>query len=62
MVLVRTERAALLKHGVHQRGLTVVDVGDDSDIAYFGIQGKHSSDCDWGLLLLYYGGEVPRAN
>ena len=38
MVLVGAERAALLQHGVNQRGLTVVDVGDDSDVAYFGIQ------------------------
>jgi hypothetical protein len=33
MVLVRAKGAALLQHSVHQRGLAVIDVGDDSDIA-----------------------------
>ena len=27
------ERAALLQHGVNQRGLAVVNVGDDGDVA-----------------------------
>src|SRR5258708_10554897 len=58
VVLVGAERTALLQHGVDQRGLAVVYVGDDSDVAYFGIQVENSSDCDWGLLLLYYGGAL----
>jgi hypothetical protein len=32
-------------------------MGDDSDIAYFGIQVKTPRTAIWGLLLLYYGGE-----
>ena len=32
-VLVGAECAALLQHGVDQRGLAVVDVGDDGDVA-----------------------------
>ena len=32
-MLVGAESAALPQHGVHQRGLAVVDVGDDGDIA-----------------------------
>ena len=32
-VLVGAKGAALPQHGVHQRGLAVVDVGDDGDIA-----------------------------
>jgi hypothetical protein len=35
----------------------MVHVGDDSDIAYFGIQVKTPRTTVWGLLLLYYGGE-----
>ena len=31
--LVVAEDAALAEHGVHQRGLAVVDVGDDGDVA-----------------------------
>ena len=31
--LVRRERAGLPEHGVDQRGLAVVDVGDDRDVA-----------------------------
>ena len=33
MGLVGAEGAALVEHGVHQRGLAVVDVRDDGDIA-----------------------------
>ena len=32
-LLVRTEYAALLQHLVHQRGLAVVDVGDNGDVS-----------------------------
>ena len=32
--LVRTERAGLAEHGVDERGLAVVDVGDDRDVAH----------------------------
>src|SRR5262249_52483974 len=37
-VLVGAERAALFQHGVNQRSLAMVDVGDDSDIADRGTQ------------------------
>ena len=37
-VLVGAKCAALLQHGVDQRGLAVVDVGDDGDIANGGSQ------------------------
>ncbi len=33
VVLVGAKRATLLQHGIDQRGLAVVDVGDDCDIA-----------------------------
>ncbi len=33
VMLVGAKRAALLQHGVDQRGLAVVDVRDDGDIA-----------------------------
>ncbi len=33
MVLVGTKGAALLQHGVDQRGLAVVNVRDDGDVA-----------------------------
>ena len=33
MVLVFAEDSALIQHGVHQRGLAVIDVRNDSDIA-----------------------------
>jgi hypothetical protein len=33
VVLIGAKSAALLQHSVHQRGLAVVDVGDNSDIA-----------------------------
>ena len=36
--LVVAEGAALAQHGVNQRGLAVVDVGDDSDIANTWVQ------------------------
>ena len=36
--LVGAESAALAEHGIHQRGLTVVDVGDDGDVANTGAQ------------------------
>jgi hypothetical protein len=31
--LTFAEDAALLEHGVHEGGLTVVDVGDDGEVA-----------------------------
>jgi hypothetical protein len=34
-LLVRGEGAGLLQELVHQRGLAVVDVGDDGDVAQF---------------------------
>ena len=37
-VLVRAERAGLPEHRVHERGLAVVDVGDDGDVADIGAQ------------------------
>ncbi len=37
-VLIGAEGAALAKHGVNQRGLAVVHVGDDGDIANAGSQ------------------------
>ena len=40
---VRPEDAALVQHGVHQRRLAVVDVGDDGDIAAEGVG-------DWSRL------------
>jgi hypothetical protein len=33
MMFVGAKRAALLQHGVNQRGLAVVNVRDDCDIA-----------------------------
>jgi len=33
VMLVGAERAALLQHGVNQRGLAVVNVRDDGDVA-----------------------------
>jgi len=33
VVLVSAEGAALLEHGIDERGFAVVDVGDDCDIA-----------------------------
>jgi len=33
VVLVGAKNAALLQHGVHERGLAMVDVRDDSDVA-----------------------------
>ena len=33
MSLVGAPGAALVEHGVHQRGLTVIDVRDDGDVA-----------------------------
>ena len=35
--LVGPEDAALMQQGVHQRGLAVVDVGDDGDVAPGGV-------------------------
>ncbi len=59
--LVVAESAALPEHGVNQRGLAVVHVGNNGDVA-----NTQDSDrkllrvANSGLLLLYYGGEVPR--
>ena len=41
--LVVAEGAALAKHGVNQRGLAVIHVGDDGDIANTRIQIDNSS-------------------
>ena len=54
VVLIGAERAALLQHGVDQRGLAVVDVGDNGDIADACTQ-KESFQI-YCLLLLYYAG------
>ncbi len=40
-VLVGAENAALVEHGVDQRGLAVVDVRDDGDVAKVGILNFH---------------------
>src|SRR5207302_10091897 len=48
-LLVRTKRAALAQHSVHQRGLAVVHVRDDSDVANTRTQ-SHSALAIW----LYY--------
>jgi hypothetical protein len=32
-LLISAERAGLLQHGVDQRGLAMVDMGDNSDVA-----------------------------
>src|SRR5208282_1717210 len=42
--LVVAEGAALAEHGVDQRGLAVVDVGDDSDVADARVQIENSSE------------------
>jgi hypothetical protein len=55
--LVIAESAALAEHGVYQRGLAVIHVGDDGDVANTWIQIENSSGLPfWGLVLLYYGG------
>src|SRR4030095_11061253 len=41
---VGAERSTLMKHRVHERGLAVVDVGDDGNVAAQGI-GNHSTEC-----------------
>jgi hypothetical protein len=41
--LVIAESAALAKHGVNQRGLAVIHVGDDGDVANTRIQIENSS-------------------
>ncbi len=40
--LVGGEGAGLTQHGVDQRGLAVVDVGDDRDVAQVGAESRHS--------------------
>ncbi len=47
--LVVAESAALPKHGVDQRGLAVVHVGNDGDVANTRIQTKTPQDCKLGL-------------
>ena len=42
-VLVGAERAGLAEHGVDERGLAMVDVGDDGDVADVVAAGEH----DW---------------
>ena len=41
--LVAAERAGLAQHPVHERGLAVVDVGDDRDVAQVGPDRERSS-------------------
>ena len=41
VLLVLAEDAALVEHGVHQRGLAMVHVGDDGDVANGGVAGFH---------------------
>src|ERR1017187_9941657 len=48
--LVRREGAGLLEQAVHQRGLAVVDVGDDGDVAdraLHGLAGGRGSGGAW---------------
>jgi hypothetical protein len=40
MGFVRAKRAALLQHGIDQRGLAMVDVRDDGDVANTCTQNK----------------------
>src|ERR1019366_1126154 len=61
--LVVAEGAALPEHGVHQRGLAVIHVGDNGDVANTWVQIENSSGFAFGrVLLLYYGGELWRLN
>jgi hypothetical protein len=47
----------LAKHGVNERGLAVIHVGNNGDVANTRIQIENSSEVQiYGLLLLYYGG------
>jgi hypothetical protein len=49
----------LAEHGVNQRGLAMVHVGDDGDVADTWVQIENSSGSHIGdLLLLYYASEV----
>ena len=58
--LVVAEHAALVQHGVHQRGLAVVDVGDDGDIAnlWHGIL-AFSFDCRFRCRVQFRRSEMP---
>jgi len=47
--LVVAERAALAEHGVNQRGLAVIHVGDDGDVANTWVQSKTPQACKLGL-------------
>ena len=40
-LLVVAEDAALVKHGIDQRGFPVIDVGDDGDVADGGVADFH---------------------
>jgi hypothetical protein len=51
---VGTEGAGLAEHGVDQRGLAVVDVRDDGDIAD-GLGGRGCAHCGGGFLSGRYG-------
>ena len=42
-LLVGAEDAGLVQHGVDQRGLAVVDVGDDGDVAEIGTAFRHET-------------------
>jgi hypothetical protein len=55
--LVVSEGATLAKHGVNERGLAVIHVRNNGDVANTRIQIENSSELQiYGLLLLYYGG------
>jgi hypothetical protein len=59
--LVIAEGTALPEHGVNQRGLAVIHVGNDGDVANAWIQFENSSGFAFGrVLLLYYGGSIRR--
>src|SRR5208337_2151593 len=59
--LVVAEGATLSKHGVNQRGLAVVHMGNNGDVANTWVQIENSSGLQiGGLVLLYYGRPLPR--
>ena len=47
--LVGAEHAALAEHGVDQRGLAVIDVGDDGDVAAERIRYRRGLSCVKGI-------------
>ena len=60
LLLVRGERALLVEHRVHQRGLAVVDVGDDGDVAKVAAQGGGQGRVTHGEAGTFAGTEVSR--